>query len=410
MKHRLTVLLLAVLVLALAAFTGTAFAGGNGHGDGGGNGNSANAPGHQDQTAPAQAPAAQPAAPASKHAAKDAAKHESKQSSTSAANPATGGSNANGVKPSSSTKHDTYAKASSDQTKKYGNGKTAGQIATAAGYGDATLHGPGNSQPHKVLCGGHEVDVHALKHKGSKCGTSTSSTSTSTSATAAAASASATPQASGVESSTCTATTQTVSEQVLVGVKHMIGPKGSGRFVLIHPSTNSAHFTGKHADDVPVYETVTKTLSVPTGAGCESTQPTVVSTHVTSAPAAAAAPAIASGTAPATASGTAAATATETPAATATPETAATAGATATPAASQTPAAAGGVKGAVMTLKPAKTKPAGGVLGATTRLGGAVASAKLPFTGLSLWIFVLVAAALIGIGATVRRSASRNTY
>ena len=101
----------------------------------------------------------------------------SKQSATSPQSPATGGSNSQGVKPSSTTKHDTYAKASSDETKKYGNGKTAGQIATQAGYGDATLHGPGNSQPHKTMCGGHEVDVHALKHKGSKCGTTTPSTS-----------------------------------------------------------------------------------------------------------------------------------------------------------------------------------------------------------------------------------------
>ena len=234
MKHRLTALLFAVLVLALAAFTGSAFAGDNGHGNGngGGNGNSANAPGHQDQSAPAATPA--PSAPATSapaasapsskhedHAAKHedhAASHESKQSSTSASNPATGGSNSQGVKPSNTTKHDTYAKASSDQTKQYGNGKTAGQIAT--------------------------------------------------------------------------------------------------------------------------------------------------------------------------------------PAATATPAAPATA----------TPAAAGAVKGAVVTLKPTKTKPAGGVLGTTTRLGGTVASTKLPFTGLSLWIFVLVAAALIAIGATVRRSAARRTY
>ena len=173
MKHRLAAPFFAVLVLALAAFTGSALAGG-GHGNGGGssNGNSANAPGHQTTQAPAAAPAAAPtatAAPAKPAKARPFGE-ELEASSTSASNPATGGSNANGVKPSNTTKHDTYAKASSDQTKKYGNGKTAGQIATQAGYGDATLHGPGNSQPHKVLCGGHEVDVHALKNKGSKCG------------------------------------------------------------------------------------------------------------------------------------------------------------------------------------------------------------------------------------------------
>jgi len=58
---------------------------------------------------------------------------------------------------------------SANQTKLYGNGQTAGQIATQARFGSATLHGPGNSQPHKVLCGPHEVDVHALKAHAAKC-------------------------------------------------------------------------------------------------------------------------------------------------------------------------------------------------------------------------------------------------
>src|SRR5207244_4421448 len=75
--------------------------------------------------------------------------------------------------PSNTTAHNTSAPASSNKTKQYGNGKTAGQIATQAGYGDATLYGPGNSQPHKYNCGGHYVDVHALKAKGKKCGTAT---------------------------------------------------------------------------------------------------------------------------------------------------------------------------------------------------------------------------------------------
>jgi len=73
-------------------------------------------------------------------------------------------------------RHDTHAAASSDKTKKYGNGKTAGQIAIQNGAAPtAILHGPGNSQPHKVApcTGGDEVDVHALKSKGHRkaCGT-----------------------------------------------------------------------------------------------------------------------------------------------------------------------------------------------------------------------------------------------
>jgi hypothetical protein len=84
-----------------------------------------------------------------------------------------------GVKPSNDTAHDTRAAASSDETKQYGNGKTAGQIAVQNGAAPNTiLHGPGNSQPHKAApcSGGHEVDVHALKGKRRKsCGTPPSS-------------------------------------------------------------------------------------------------------------------------------------------------------------------------------------------------------------------------------------------
>jgi len=79
-----------------------------------------------------------------------------------------------GVKPSNDTAHDTHAAASSDETKLYGNGKTAGQIAQRNGAAPSTvLHGPGNSQPHKAspCAGGHQVDVHALKGKrGGRCG------------------------------------------------------------------------------------------------------------------------------------------------------------------------------------------------------------------------------------------------
>jgi hypothetical protein len=64
------------------------------------------------------------------------------------------------------------------------------------------------------------------------------------------------------------------------------------------------------------------------------------------------------------------------------------------------------VKGAVVALKPTKAKSAGGVLGATTRLGGTIASTRLPFTGLPLWIFALAALALIAVGYTVRRSSA----
>jgi hypothetical protein len=163
-----------VLVLGIAALaSASAFAGnGNGQGNGKGNGkddsavvpaavadtsqghgNSANAPGQlKKDEAPAPTVAAPPVA-------------EATQQVSSAQS---------GVKPSNDTAHDTHAAASSDETKLYGNGKTAGQIAQRNGAAPSTvLHGPGNSQPHKAspCAGGHEVDVHALKSKrGGSCG------------------------------------------------------------------------------------------------------------------------------------------------------------------------------------------------------------------------------------------------
>src|SRR3954469_25962226 len=169
MRFRHAAGLYAALILAVAAFTGTAVAG-NGHGNGEGNGGGQ----AQQATAPPVQPAQQstPVTQSSPHERK----HEDKHQSTSGS-AATTSDNSTGVKPSSSHPKDTHEQASSNKTKQYGNGQTAGQIATKAGYGNATLHGPGNSQPHKTACGTHEVDVHALKNKGSKCGGATSTSS-----------------------------------------------------------------------------------------------------------------------------------------------------------------------------------------------------------------------------------------
>jgi hypothetical protein len=157
-----------VLALGIAALaSASAFAGnGNGQRNGKGNGkddlaaapaavadtsqghgNSADAPG---QLKKDEAPAPTVAAPAQADPTQQVSSDQS------------------GVKPSNDTAHDTHAAASSDETKLYGNGKTAGQIAQRNGAAPSTvLHGPGNSQPHKAspCAGGHEVDVHALKGK-----------------------------------------------------------------------------------------------------------------------------------------------------------------------------------------------------------------------------------------------------
>jgi hypothetical protein len=142
-----------VLVLSVFAFAVPAYAGnGNGNGNGNGkdnagatdssSGNSASAPGQVKKDAPPLG---------------DTTTTTVADQSVPAAE---------GVKPSNETAHNTHAEAQSNQTKQYGNGQTAGQIAIKNGAsGKTALHGPGNSQPHKAApcAGGHEVDVHALK-------------------------------------------------------------------------------------------------------------------------------------------------------------------------------------------------------------------------------------------------------
>lgn len=103
-----------------------------------------------------------------------------------------------GAKPSASTNsaRNTNAAAASTQTKIYGNGKTAGQIAMHNGAGASTnLYGPGNSQPHKAsLCANgktHLVDVHALKAHGgaASCASGSVGSTSSTGSTSATGSA-----------------------------------------------------------------------------------------------------------------------------------------------------------------------------------------------------------------------------
>jgi hypothetical protein len=193
-----------LLAVGTATFTGSAFAG---NGPSQSPGNSANAPG------------------------------QLKKSSTS--DSAMGGADANanastaGVKPTSSTaqgKHNTSCTtgggtgssatctssggtaataqtvAHADASKRYGSGTTAAQVANAAGApSGTTLHGPGNSQPHKVTdCKHHHaVDVHAVKsYSTAACasaGTSaTVKTSVSTTAHVTAATTAGRTQSSGV--------------------------------------------------------------------------------------------------------------------------------------------------------------------------------------------------------------------
>ena len=97
-----------------------------------------------------------------------------------------------GVKPSATTNstHNANAMAASTQTKVYGNGKTAGQIAMQSGAGATTnLYGPGNSQPHKPVCPGGKptFDVHALKAHGGVAACASGSVNSTSSANGSAA-------------------------------------------------------------------------------------------------------------------------------------------------------------------------------------------------------------------------------
>jgi hypothetical protein len=157
-----------VLAFGIAVFATSAYAGnGNGNGNGHGNGKSDGGPAAADQGS---------ASGNSGNAPGQAKKDDAPPAETATVAAAPDSGAPDGVKPSSTTEHETHAAASSDDTKLYGNGKTAGQIAVQNGAAPSTvLHGPGNSQPHKAApcSGGHEVDVHALKGKRqASCGNS----------------------------------------------------------------------------------------------------------------------------------------------------------------------------------------------------------------------------------------------
>lgn len=172
-------------------------------------------------------------------------------------------STAAGVKSSAVTNlsgHNTNAPASSNRTKLYGNGKTAGQIAMQNGAGaSANLYGPGNSQPHKTVCPGGKAtfDVHALKAHGgaSACAASTGSsgstgTSTSTSGSVSTSTgtsgqvAGATASTSGAKAGNSGTGSGNNSSSGVLGATH--GPSGSvnGAAQPAKPVFGAANFTG----------------------------------------------------------------------------------------------------------------------------------------------------------------------
>jgi DNA polymerase-3 subunit gamma/tau len=165
------------------------------------------APGQEkkaEEAAPAPAPAAAPAAPAATSApAKDSAPGQVKKTSTAASSTKSSGINStsSGVKPSNSTKKHTSCTtggampnpsctataggtvsdgATSDRSKRYGNGTTAAQGVVSRGGVGVEIRGPGNSQPHKVCkkvnSNGKQVwsDWHSVKTYATVCVAATS--------------------------------------------------------------------------------------------------------------------------------------------------------------------------------------------------------------------------------------------
>jgi hypothetical protein len=150
------------------------------------------APGQAKQTQSTSSGNGKSTAPGQAKKASNTSKSDKTKTSSGKAHQANSSSSNSsvGVKPSSTTQHNTHAAAGSNQTKLYGNGKTAGQIAQENGASPTTdLYGPGNSQPHKVaVCSKngktHYVDVHALKaHSSSSCTSGSTESSDQTQAT-----------------------------------------------------------------------------------------------------------------------------------------------------------------------------------------------------------------------------------
>jgi hypothetical protein len=240
-------------------------------------------------------------------------------------------------------------------SKRYGNGKTAAQIAVSRGApAGTTVYGPGNSQPHKVeKCpgSGHFVDVHAVKSYSTQSCTSSAKSSESTT----------TQHSCGVQTVT---TTKTETQK-----GHAYGLVKHGK--ALHTVTKTETKT------TPTGESCSTGSSTSTSSSSSTTFQTVVGQQAgqTTQSSSAQASQSASAATPASA-----------------PAAAAAAGST----------QSGGVLGASATTKSGNGKPAGGVAGAIAAVGG-VAGQTLPFTGFPLWIAVLVAVALIALGFTLLR-------
>ena len=379
-------------VLALAAAT-AAFAGAAVAGNGNGNGNDS-APGQvkKEQAAqPAPAPAAPaPAAPAAQPAAQPQktspgqAKKAARQSAPAASSTSSSSHGVNattaGKKPSSTTQHWTHCLTGGgtgaaatctgikgtkndqpDVSKRYGNGKTAAQIANGRGApANTELTGPGNSQPHKVTACGKPnnksggVDVHAVKsYDAAKCQPSVTQSVT--------------------EQHVCGSVMKTTNTQQVVPVFNgKSGHLSKKKTAVVSSSVTQVTPTGETCGTASEQQTQQQT---------HESQQTQESQQEASHVSVQALPATQG--LPASAAQSVVSSAAQAPASAAAPQ-----------------QSQGGVAGAQATLTSPKHSR-GGVLGTV----GNVAGTSLPFTGFPVWAAVLVALALIAGGLMLRRRA-----
>lgn len=356
------------LAAATAVFCGSALAGG-----GNGNGNNGNGNGNGGAQQSSQSQQQQ------QHGNPHAAAASSNGSGTGSGSASHGvNSGSSGVKPSSSTTHWTHCvtgtsssgvtctssdnghtpQSGADVSKRYGNGKTAAQIAESRGGNGVQLTGPGNSQPHKVcVCGkpcnkSGGVDVHAVKSYSGTCG---------------AVHPTAPPVSTPIPSiSFCMNGTLTTQPENVVVASYLTGAN------IVPPFTYNGQ---TYSYNWPSGEATFNNHCVAPAAAAQLAPAATVTTTTT---------------VPVT---TTAAVAATTTVAAATPTTATVA------AAAKTGPAKSGVLGAVTSLK--KPSAHHGVLGAVTH----IASSTLPFTGFPVWLAVLIALALILAGVTLRRRA-----
>ena len=347
-----------VLALVLAATAGSALAE-NPHNPGTPAGNSGNPPGQQkkdEAAATTTITAATPAAQAAQAGPgnSDSAPGQEKKSTAAATASTQQQSTASADAKSSHT--------AADGSKKYGNGKSALEIAkqTKSSITINDLSEPGNSGKHKVtIChNGHliTVDVHALQAHARHLDGSDVIPATSASQCSQSTPQGATQTQSAVCGSVTTTSTSTKTQH-----GHAYGRVKHGK--ALHSKT------------------VTKTETHPTGEVCGTStgqNGAVVSSVVTIFGSSGNGSGTSGGTNSGTSGGANGASTSSGPGAAGT-------------------AGTGGVAGISATLGSGQQK--GGVLGITaTRVKGA-----LPFTGFALWIAVLIGASLLIGGVALRR-------